>query len=626
MNFKFLFFSISLAFFCSSAMNAQVYFSDDFDDNDLSNWTQHDLDGDSKIWQTYNFQQVIPHFGTGTLISFSKDLGGDTEYDPNNLIVSPLIDLTNASPNGLILSFDGIGDYDLKDRYAVYLTESSNPQDIIASTPLINEETIAEFQKEISLSSYVGKKWHLSFRHFNSKGKAYIGIDNVAIKIPQDNKASLQSIYIEGGRYHLPNKPVNLELTVKNKGQNNITSLKVNWNDGTDHIAEVSASIKPGMVANITHPTKIEYSDVNQRFIKATITEINGVANSSTSDNSIDFSFTTISKSASKKVLIEEATGTWCGFCPRGIVLMKYLEESLSDKAIGIAVHTGDDPMTIAEYDSGSAFTSAPSINGDRNYKSINFTKVNLDGVVTDLYKTNSPADLEITGSLNGMDLTLDLKGTFYSNFSASNFRFGVIMAENNVKGTDSGYNQANYYSGQSQEMGGYENLPNPVPADQMTYDHVGRALLGGFNGQESSIPTTLSNEQISTYSFNYKLPDGTDFKNFYAVGVIIDNETGVVVNSRKLPISTLSISEVAKNNEFKIFPNPANQMVNIKINNTDNYTLSIYNIAGKLITKQKIASGKDTISYNVSNLAKGVYIVSLSTGNKSYSEKLVVR
>lgn len=626
MNLKSLLFSLLFAFICSLSINAQVYFSDNFNDQDLSNWTQHDLDGDTKVWQTFNFEQVIAHFGSGTLISFSKEFGGDTEYDPDNLIVSPLIDLTNASPNGLILSFEGIGDYDINDRYAVYLTESNNPQDIIASTPLINEETIAEFKKEINLSSYVGKKWYLSFRHFNSKGKAYVGIDNLEIKIPQDNMASLESIFIEGGMYHLPNNPATLELTLKNKGQNNITAVKVNWNDGTDHIAEINTNIQPGMVENISHPIKINYSDVSQHFIKTTITEVNGVTNSNTTDNYKEFSFTTISKSAPKKVLIEEGTGTWCGFCPRGIILMKHLDENLSDKAIGIAVHTGNDPMKLPEYESGSTFSSAPSIHGDRDYKSINLTKPNLEGVVNDLYNTNSPADLEITGNLNGMDLTFNLKGTFYSNFSASNFRFGVIIAENNVKGTDSSYDQANYYSGQNQEMGGYENLPNPVPAAQMIYDHVGRALIGGYNGQEGSIPNTLSNEQISTYSFNYKLPDGTDYKNFYAVGVIIDNETGVVVNSRKLPISNLSIDEVTKNKIIKIYPNPADEMINIKINNTDNYTLSIYNIAGKLVAKQKIASGKNTISYNVSNLAKGVYIVSLSTENKSYSEKLVIK
>lgn len=31
--------------------------------------------------------------------------------------------------------------------------------------------------------------------------------------------------------------------------------------------------------------------------------------------------------------------------------------------------------------------------------------------------------------------------------------------------------------------MGGFELLPNPVPAAKMTYNHVARAILGGWAG-----------------------------------------------------------------------------------------------------------------------------------------------
>ena len=42
-----------------------------------------------------------------------------------------------------------------------------------------------------------------------------------------------------------------------------------------------------------------------------------------------------------------------------------------------------------------------------------------------------------------------------------------------------SGYNQVNAYAGNALgPMGGFESLPNPVPAAQMVYDHVARVLL----------------------------------------------------------------------------------------------------------------------------------------------------
>ena len=44
--------------------------------------------------------------------------------------------------------------------------------------------------------------------------------------------------------------------------------------------------------------------------------------------------------------LIEEYTGTWCGWCVRGLVGMELLRQRFGDEFIGVAYHN-DDPMEI---------------------------------------------------------------------------------------------------------------------------------------------------------------------------------------------------------------------------------------------------------------------------------------
>ena len=51
----------------------------------------------------------------------------------------------------------------------------------------------------------------------------------------------------------------------------------------------------------------------------------------------------------SKMVLIEEATGTWCAWCPKGKVFSEMLLETYNDKLIFIEVHRND-PMENEEY------------------------------------------------------------------------------------------------------------------------------------------------------------------------------------------------------------------------------------------------------------------------------------
>lgn len=52
-----------------------------------------------------------------------------------------------------------------------------------------------------------------------------------------------------------------------------------------------------------------------------------------------------------KKVVLEEFTGEWCGWCPEGAQVMKDNIAANPGKVIGIAVHDGD-PMEIPSYNS----------------------------------------------------------------------------------------------------------------------------------------------------------------------------------------------------------------------------------------------------------------------------------
>ena len=66
------------------------------------------------------------------------------------------------------------------------------------------------------------------------------------------------------------------------------------------------------------------------------------------------------------RALVEEYTGTWCGWCTRGLVAMKLLAETYGDDFIGVAYHNGD-PMEITT-DYPSPVQGFPSAFVDRYY------------------------------------------------------------------------------------------------------------------------------------------------------------------------------------------------------------------------------------------------------------------
>lgn len=90
---------------------------------------------------------------------------------------------------------------------------------------------------------------------------------------------------------------------------------------------------------------------------------------------------------------------------------------------------------------------------------------------------------------------------------------------------------------------------------------------------------------------------------------------------------STLtSISKKYKSQiNISIFPNPAKQIVNIKLENLDKESaiIKIHNLLGETILEERTSS--DNISLNLNNINSGVYFVTVSIGNTQSTQKLVI-
>lgn len=118
-----------------------------------------------------------------------------------------------------------------------------------------------------------------------------------------------------------------------------------------------------------------------------------------------------------------------------------------------------------------------------------------------------------------------------------------------------------------------------------------------------------------------------------YAVGDIIPN-TAAIYFDFNAPVITnrfdsefvedaLSVSEVDLSG-FNMFPNPANEIVIIKLNNISEATLSIIDIQGKRIKEQHIENNQTQLEINISDLQAGLYFVKLNAKDKSITKKLI--
>jgi hypothetical protein len=98
---------------------------------------------------------------------------------------------------------------------------------------------------------------------------------------------------------------------------------------------------------------------------------------------------------------------------------------------------------------------------------------------------------------------------------------------------------------------------------------------------------------------------------------------TNTTQNNFQTVVSTFNKNEDA--NQLKVFPNPANEMLNINLQNSAIENCTLTNALGQIVySSANEINVNHKIQLNISNLNQGVYFVKVRAGNGSYNAKFI--
>ncbi len=411
----------------------------------------------------------------------------------------------------------------------------------------------------------------------------------------------------------LPQGNITPKATVKNNGIETISFPVTCSTDGYSSTVTVT-DLGPGQDIQLEFDN---WSATPGNYTLEVVTDLSGDVDPANDMLSTEIAI--IEFAPYKMVVGEEGTGTWCGWCVRGAVYMDSMAMKYPDTWIGIAVHNGD-PMLVEEYDAGIGPLIGFSYPGgivnraiacDPSVFEVNYLQeidvIAPAGIIVENKSFNAS-----TGELS-FTLTADFIAT------VSDYRFNAVIVENGVTGTGDGWDQANSYSGGTYgPMGGYEDLPNPVPAEDMVYEHVARVILGGFDGVEGSLPGTVIAGEVHSYDFSIVISEDWDINQLEIVGMLIDNATGQIKNGTKDHLIT-GVPDTDAYSSIIVYPNPAKDAV--VISNVDKGTVSIYNLNGQLVLEKQNVIG--SVKLDISIFENGTYIVKVITDTNTMTSKL---
>ena len=177
------------ALFTVASFSQVTVWSDDFNDEDISDWTTTDSDGDGINWGD------ISAVGDGmggfvTPISLISRSWQGTPLTPDNWVVSPAIDLSTATaPISLNWITQVAAQSWDQEKYSVHVGTSDDISVLVNATASMTEvlgdagDTGTPTPHTLDLSALAGETTvYVAFRHWDCTDQDFISIDDVTVE------------------------------------------------------------------------------------------------------------------------------------------------------------------------------------------------------------------------------------------------------------------------------------------------------------------------------------------------------------------------------------------------------------------------------------------------------------
>lgn len=243
------------ALFAVFTMNAQL-FSDDFEDQDISDWTLLDEDGDGFIFKAYD--PSTSQNGDRNFMSSESWDPIQGPLTPDNYAISPEIDVTGNGTLSLDYLVGGQDPLWFDEIYTVYVSTGNTIADFMNTDPAVTvsfSENIGNdpaaagelVPRNLDLSSLDGaSSLYIAFRHHDVTDQFIINFDDVMLT----GVLAVGDNVLEGFKYFVSNNELNLsantsmdQVALYNMLGQQVVSQKLSSNNETVNLSGLQSGI-----------------------------------------------------------------------------------------------------------------------------------------------------------------------------------------------------------------------------------------------------------------------------------------------------------------------------------------------------------------------------------------------
>ena len=365
-------------------------------------------------------------------------------------------------------------------------------------------------------------------------------------------------------------KDLEINVDIENHGSEGIKSLDLEYamagNTGTQHI-DLNEPVDGFFGKKYTATLNLsDLREAGEYQLDVKVTKVNGVDNQ---DGVTQTSIPVVAMLTLPKhrTLLEEYTGTWCGWCPRGYVALEKLAELYPDDYVLISYHNSDPMEILDSYSFPSYVEGFPYAWIDRIWVADPYYGHGEKdmGVADDMAlraKTFGQADIQLGAQLSesGVSVKVTSEMTFPYNVTDGKYAIEYVLVEDGLTGTGSDWNQSNYYSGgDNGDMSFFDEAESSVPG--LVFNDVA-VLMSQIGGIDESLPANIEANKPVTHQYTFYLFDAVntsgekviqDANKLKVVALLINQETGEVVNANKVKVGENTGINAIQNNDSQM-------------------------------------------------------------------------
>lgn len=256
------------------------------------------------------------------------------------------------------------------------------------------------------------------------------------------------------------------------------------------------------------------------------------------------------------RAVVEEYTGTWCGYCPKGYVAMEYMAEKYPEDFIGLAYHV-DDPMEGRNVVMPSSVTGFPAAHLDRAsgqidpYLGAGSIEMGIEQDWLDRCNEPSPAAIEVEASLSDDLETVSVTSrTAFALEGTDGFKVAYALLADGMTGTGRSWQQRNYFGGSSTglDLDLWDQFLNGGSYVTVEFNDV-VILAPDSKGVTGSVPAEITVGEWNEHEYTFTLSDATSAYTASTVSLVqapwklrvvamLLNADGEIVNAAKCKVS----------------------------------------------------------------------------------------